>query len=208
MEYVLPLTGVVLAHLLATISPGPSFILVSRIGMTRSRRHGLLAACGMGIGAAIWATAALFGLAAVLEQHGEIHALLRLGGALFLGILAISLWRGASRPQPPVVANPPGSADLMQAFRTALLVQLTNPKVMVFFGSIFVSLLPQGLPAWMSAAVITLILVNETAWYAIVATAFSTAGPRLVYQRVRAPLDRVLAGVFAALAVKLVLDRT
>ena len=48
---------------------------------------------------------------------------------------------------------------------------LGNPKIMVFFGSIFLSLLPQNLPAWMDAAVLAIVAVNEFACSVIVAVA-------------------------------------
>ena len=48
-----------------------------------------------------------------------------------------------------------------QGFLRALLLQLSNPKIMVFFGSIFLSVLPQGFRRWMDAAVLAIVAVNE-----------------------------------------------
>ncbi|MGH6720017.1 MAG: LysE family translocator [Alphaproteobacteria bacterium] len=208
MEYALPLAGVALAHLLAAISPGPSFMLVSRVAVAGSRRQGLVAALAMGVGAATWAAAALLGLAVVFARFEVVYAALRVAGGLYLVVLAVLLWRGAGKDtRPPDAGALPDGPGLGRVFRQALLTQLANPKVAVFFGGIFVTLLPQGWPGWVAAAAIAIVLLDETLWYAVVATAFSTAGPRRVYQRVRPTLDRVLAGVLAGLGAKLILDR-
>jgi threonine/homoserine/homoserine lactone efflux protein len=45
-----------------------------------------------------------------------------------------------------------GARQRLAGLRARLLLQLSNPKIMVFFGSIFLSILPQDLPAWMQAA--------------------------------------------------------
>jgi threonine/homoserine/homoserine lactone efflux protein len=46
VDYLLPLAGIALAHQLAAMSPGPSFVLVTRASAALSRRHGLAAALG------------------------------------------------------------------------------------------------------------------------------------------------------------------
>ena len=75
-----------------------------------------------------------------------------------------SRWRGALRPTG------------WQGFLRALLLQLSNPKIMVFFGSIFLSLLPQNLPVWMDATVLAIVALNEFTWFALLALLFS-GGP-------------------------------
>ena len=50
-----------------------------------------------------------------------------------------------------------------------LLLPLGNPMIMVFFGSIFLSLLPGDLPGWMQAAVLAIVAFKEFAWFAQVA---------------------------------------
>ena len=54
--------------LLGAVSPGPSFIVVSRIAISRSRTDGVMAAIGMGIGGFVFATIAVAGLTAILLQ--------------------------------------------------------------------------------------------------------------------------------------------
>ena len=140
-------------HLLAVASPGPSTVLVIQTAAVAGRRGGLLAAFAMMVGAMIWAVAALFGLQALFAHFDWLYVAFRIAGALYLIYLAVMLWRHAGDPLPDVTVTGKRLTG-WQGFFRALLLQLSNPKIMVFFGSIFLSLLPPGLPAWMDGAVL------------------------------------------------------
>ena len=63
------------------MSPGPSFVLVVRTSAAVSRRDGLAAALGMGIGGLSFALLALAGLQALLMQVSWLYLILKLAGA-------------------------------------------------------------------------------------------------------------------------------
>src|SRR5262249_56685194 len=83
---------------LGVVSPGPSFVLVVRTALAVSRRAGLAAALGMGIGGVMFAGLALLGLHAVLMQAGWLYLAVKLIGAAYLLHLAVGLWRGGGVP--------------------------------------------------------------------------------------------------------------
>ncbi|MGO6906141.1 LysE family transporter, partial [Rhizobium ruizarguesonis] len=60
--------SIVAALAVGAMSPGPSFVVVSRIAISRSRLDGLAAAFGMGAGGVVFAVLALAGLTALLSQ--------------------------------------------------------------------------------------------------------------------------------------------
>jgi threonine/homoserine/homoserine lactone efflux protein len=98
------------------------------------------------------------------------------------------------------------SGGAWQGFTKALVLQLSNPKVMVFMGSIFVSLLPAQPPAWMDATVLTIVAINEFSWFALLTLLFSGETARAFYRRTKLWLDRLMGGVLGALGLKLALD--
>jgi threonine/homoserine/homoserine lactone efflux protein len=205
MDYGLILVGLAVVHLLAAVSPGPSFVLVVQTAATAGRRAGLLAAFAMMVGALLWATAALFGLQALFAHFEWLYVAFRIAGALYLIYLAVMLWRHARDPLPEIPVGSARRASGWQGFLRALLLQLSNPKIMVFFGSIFLSLLPQGMPTWMDAAVLTIVGFNEFTWFALLALLFSSGGARAFYRRIKVSLDRVMGGVLGMLGLRLVL---
>jgi threonine/homoserine/homoserine lactone efflux protein len=203
VDYVVALLGLALVHLLAVASPGPSTVLVIQTAAVAGRRGGLLAALAMMAGALLWAAAALFGLQALFARFDWLYLAFRIGGAIYLFYLAAQLWRHARDPLPEI---PVGRAIRMtgwQGFLRALLLQLSNPKIMVFFGSIFLSLLPQNLPAWMDATVLAIVAVNEFTWFALLALLFSGGPARAFYRRAKVWLDRFMGGALALLGLRL-----
>ena len=51
--------AVALLHLMAAISPGPAVLMAARTGVTEGMRTGMFLAFGIGLGAVVWAAAAL-----------------------------------------------------------------------------------------------------------------------------------------------------
>lgn len=208
MDYALPLFGFALAHLLACASPGPSFVFITHTAVARSRGAGVLASLAMAVGALVWAAGALYGLQALMAQIAWLEIGIRLAGAAYLIWLGFHLLR--SRPGPVVVEMPasePVKGGGMRLFLRALVLQMSNPKVMVFFGSIFVALLPPEAPHWVFLAALAIVFVNEFLWYAALSLLFSTRGAKRVFDRWRVWIDRVTGGFLTLLGIRLALDR-
>lgn len=195
-----------LVQLLAVMSPGPSFILTAQLAASRSRADGVMAALGMGVGTLVWAAAVMLGLQVLLQEFAWAYTVLRIVGGVFLLYVAWNIWRHAAAPLEVSRGQGGEQSDLARSFRLGLWTQLSNPKVAVFFGSIFVALLPREVPDWMVASLLGIVFLNEFVWYALVATVFSTRGPRSVYLRFKLWIDRLTAIFLAALGVKLILD--
>jgi threonine/homoserine/homoserine lactone efflux protein len=206
MELPLVVVAILGAILIGAMSPGPSFVLVARTAVAVSRSDGIAAALGMGLGGLIFAAAALLGLHVVLTSVPSLDLGLKIAGAIYLAWLAVQLWRGASAPL--AVADMPSdrTSSARRSFALGLATQLSNPKTAVAYASIFTALLPAEQPAWLAAVVLPAIFAIETGWYAIVAIAFSAAGPRRGYLRSKRWIDRAAGGVMGLLAAKLISD--
>lgn len=204
MDAVVALLGLAVVHLLAVASPGPSTVLVVQTAAVAGRRGGLIAAFAMALGALAWAAAALYGLQALFAHFTWLYRVFQVAGGLFLIYLAVMMWRHARDPLPEIEAVTRGSD--WQIFTRALLLQLGNPKIMVFFGSIFLSVLPADMPAWMEAAVLALVAFDEFIWFALLALTFSGNTARAFYRRAKVWLDRIMGGALALLGLRLALS--
>lgn len=199
------LLSVMAVHLAAAISPGPAFVVALRVAARDGARAALFLAVGLGFGAVAWAAAALLGLTALFALFPELLVALRIGGALFLLFIAWMIWRGADRPMPQALsATGPARSDL-SALRLGFLTQIANPKAAVFFGAVFIGLVPPGLDAGGIALLLGAILSVEMTWYALVAILFSRGPTRSAYGRMKSTLERVLGGTLAALGIKIAL---
>lgn len=186
----------------AAISPGPAVLMSARTGLTEGFRTGLMLAMGIGAGAVVWASAAMFGLNFLFAVAPALLWALKIGGAAYLIWMAIGLWRDASTPLMTEDSRPlPRSA--LSAFRLGLFTQLANPKPAVMFSAIFLGTVPQGTPLWVYAALLALIFTAETAWNSLVARIFSLDRTRARYISLKTLIDRSFGGLLALLGIKI-----
>lgn len=194
--------AVALLHLMAAISPGPAVLMSARTGVTEGMRTGAFLAMGIGVGGVIWASAALFGLAIVFQAAPALLWALKIAGGLYLIHMAWGMWRDADQPLDMAdTGRPPRSAA--SAFRLGLYTQLANPKPAVLFSAIFVGTVPQGTPAWVIAALLTVVFLNETIWNTIVARIFSFDRSKAAYISLKSIIDRSFGGLLALLGLKI-----
>ena len=206
MDASIALLSILGALTIGAMSPGPSFVLVARTSIAVSRRAGLAAALGMGVGGVTFAALALLGLHTLLSQVGWLYLGLKLAGGLYLVYLAVRIWRGAAEPitVPDGAEGQPGG--FTRSFLYALATQLSNPKTAIVYGSIFAALLPATPPVWVLLTLPPAVFLIEAGWYAIVAVAFSAGRPRAAYLRSKTWIDRLAASVIGALGLRLVFE--
>ena len=70
----------------------------ARTGLTEGMRTGFLLSLGIGAGAVVWASAAMFGLNLVFAVAPALLWALKIGGAAYLLWMAWQLWQGATSP--------------------------------------------------------------------------------------------------------------
>jgi threonine/homoserine/homoserine lactone efflux protein len=186
-------------QLLAVISPGPSFLITARTAVAQSRADGLKVALGLGAGTVIWSSAALLGLNAVFHAVPVLFMGMKIAGALFLLYIAYMIFRHAAEP----LKIESGGERLANPVLKGFLTQISNPKVAVFFGSVFIAMLPANVPLWMTFTLIAMVTFNEVCWYSIVALFFGAGPVRSFYLRAKAWIDRVTGLFLGALGLRL-----
>jgi len=207
MDALLPLLSITAALAVGAVSPGPSFVLVARTAVAASRRDGIATALGMGVGAAIFALAALLGLHALFTAVPWVYTALKIAGGLYLIYLAYRIWRGAKQPLTTTadVANgaPASGTNVTRAFLIGLGTQLSNPKTAIVFSSVFAALLPQKPPASFYIALPLIAFAIDATWYTVVASTLSSPKSRTAYLRYKTHVDRAAGGIMGALGVRL-----
>ena len=191
-----------LTLLAAMASPGPAFLLVLRNSIVDGQRAGILTGMGLGIVAALWTGAALLGLAAIFEVVPWLYAAMKLAGALYLIWLALGMWRGAAEP---LALDAPRRAG--RGFRQGLLVNLSNPKSVLFAGAVIVVIFPAGLSVTGSLLIVANHLIVELLVYSAMALGLASPPARAAYLRLKLWADRIAAGIMGALGLRLLIER-
>lgn len=91
MEYLLPPATLAVTQLLGVMSPGQSFLVVSRTALADGRAAALVVALGMGLGTIVWATGAVVGLSVLFGQAAWLYLFLKIGAGFYLLFLALNL---------------------------------------------------------------------------------------------------------------------
>ncbi|MDQ2092689.1 LysE family translocator [Rhodalgimonas zhirmunskyi] len=193
-----------LTLLAAMASPGPAMLLAIRATLTGGRATGIATGLGLATMAAGWTAMALIGLDTLFRLFPWAYLAMKLAGAAYLLWIAFHMWRDARTPlDPGQTAAPPKR----HAFRSGLLVNLANPKSVLFAASVLVVIFPGGLSlADKSLIVLNHLLVEVTA-YAAFALLLSTKPARDGYLRLKPLFDRLAAAILAALGLRLLLGR-
>ena len=192
-------------HLAAAISPGQAFVLAVRTAAAEGFRPALGLALGFGIGAFLWAATALLGLSLMLDTVPVLFTVLKVAGGLFLLYLAVRIWRHAPDPL-PVIDPSAAPRGLGSAVRLGLFGMLANPKPAIFFGAVFVGLVPATALPWEKAVVLLNIFWVEAAWYVVVARVFSLPRARAAYGRLKTAVDRGLGLALGTLGLRFVIS--
>jgi threonine/homoserine/homoserine lactone efflux protein len=207
MELAVAVLSVAGAITLGAMSPGPSFVMVARTALSVSRRDGIAAALGMGVGGALFALAALLGLHLVLASVPALYAAVKLFGGGYLIYLGCRIWGNAGVPLAAVESEPaerPGA--WWRSLFLGLGTQLSNPKTAIVYASVFIALLPREAPLWVVVTLPLTVFCIEAGWYSVVALALSARAPRALYRRSKRWIDRTAGGVMLLLGVKLLAD--
>ena len=201
-----------LAHLLAFnitllaafLSPGPAMLYALRNTLRGGLGLGIATGCGLALVAAGWTLAAFLGLQAVFVLVPWAYGALKLAGAAYLIWLAWHIWRDAGATLTDLPERPTGRVAL-RAFGMGILVNLANPKSVLFAAAVLVVIFPAGLPPAQVALIVTNHLLLEVTGYALIALVLSRPAARAAYLGARRWLDRGAALVLGALGARLAL---
>lgn len=195
MHEITLLTALAGAFIVLIISPGPNFLVITQLSFSQSRQQGICAGLGVASGSIIWALLACTGLGLVFQQLPWAQpALQLLGGAYLIWLGSKSLGSAGAQPKPRNL-NELGIGSLGRAYRFGLLTNMTNPKALVFYTSVFTTVSTPGLPMWVRTAGVSIIAVLAISWFVLLATLFSIPAVQARYQRMKKAID-IITGLF------------
>jgi threonine/homoserine/homoserine lactone efflux protein len=200
----MPSSGTLIAFSFAALAlillPGPGMLLLLARGIGSGRRPAVFSAAGLETGTATYVVATAIGLSAVLASSALAFSVVRFAGAAYLVVIGASTLFGRREPQ---ISSLRSVLSPGRAYRQALLIGVTNPKIAIFFLAFF----PQFVdPRRGSTVTQVLVLGAEFVTLALavdlcVASAAGTVGGWLSRRPSLARRQRYLTGsIYLALA--------
>lgn len=146
----------VLAVTILMLIPGPNVALIVANSVSYGPRYGLLTVAGTSSAMVVQLGLTVLGMTELLGTLGAWFEWIRWIGVAYLVYLGIAQWRA-----PPVnlaaVAAEPKSARAM--YTRALLVSLTNPKTLFFYGAFFPQFVVAGRDVGAQVAILSLVFL-------------------------------------------------
>ena len=189
------------ALLVAIASPGPALLMAIRTTLSGGRTAGVGVGVGLGLMAATWTLMALLGLGVVFELFPTVYVGARIVGAAYLLYLAYRIWKDASAPVEVRVEPAP------HAFRQGFLINLLNPKSVLFAAAVLVAVFPAGIDVVNSVLIVVNHFLVEIAFYTTLAFCLSTEAVAKRYLQAKAHVDRFASVVLGALGLRLLWSR-
>lgn len=191
--------------LVVVLIPGTGVIYTVSAGLARGRRASVFAALGCTLGIVPHLVATILGLAAVMHASALAFQVLKYVGVAYLFYVAYATWRDRSAF---AVEGAPSAASAVEWVVKALLLNILNPKLTIFF----LAFLPQFVQPGTAAPLADLLLLSAVFMamtfvvfvaYGFLAHAFRRAV--VDSPRVQGWLRRGFAAAFAGLGANLAL---
>jgi homoserine/homoserine lactone efflux protein len=142
----------VFAVILLMLIPGPNVALIVANSVAYGSRYGLLTVAGTSSAMVVQLALAAIGLNELLGTLGAWFEWVRWIGVAYLIYLGIAHWR-APPADLAVVRPQPKSARAI--YLRALLISLTNPKTLLFYGAFFPQFVSPAKDLWMQIALLS-----------------------------------------------------
>ena len=184
------------ATLLVSVFPGPGALLVSGTTLKVGLRAGFCVIAGLQLAILCHLGLVFLGVAALLAAQPLVFDLLAILGGLYLCWLGLQQWQGAGVP---TAVEAQAAGGVSRHVLAGLLVNLTNPKALLFLFALVPQFIERtqslGMQAVLIAATVCGVDIVIMGIYAILAQRY--AGVRPGRGMVR--LSRALGGVLISL---------
>jgi threonine/homoserine/homoserine lactone efflux protein len=202
--------AVSLAFLLTTLvvvaTPGTGAVYSIAAGLSRGAKAGAVAAIGCTLGVVPHMVAAITGLAAVLNASAVAFQAIKWLGVAYLLYLA---WQTVRDRGPLEADSDAGPVSSWRVIRTAVLINLLNPKLTIFFFAFLPQFVPAGSAngAWVMAWLSLVFMAVTLLVFALYGVFAATMRAQVISRPpVMAWLRRSFAATYVLLAGRLAFE--
>ncbi|MDE4539963.1 LysE family translocator [Pseudomonas sp. ITEM 17296] len=198
------LIAVALFTILAVISPGADFAMVTRSSYAQGRKAGLAAAVGIALGVQVHVLYTVLGIAVIISQSPSLFLFMKVVGAGYLIYLGYKSLTNTMRIRLDGIGQNTG-ASLWAALRTGFLTNALNPKTMLFVISAYTQVVQPGSPLALDFAYGAFMSFAHWVWFSLVAVFFSSTALRKAMIERQVMMDRVIGLALIGLGLAVVM---
>ncbi|WP_049934361.1 LysE family translocator [Halalkalicoccus jeotgali] len=187
------------------VSPGPDSIYTLTRSVSDGRSAGVMAALGSSAGSIVHTTGAVLGLSAVLQTSAVAFTVVKFVGAAYLVYLGIQTFR---KPDEFEISPESTSYTPTESFQSALLINVLNPKVAVFFLAFLPQFVQPGSSVTLQIFTFGVLFASLGFVYQAVLAVFSARARHVISERdlVQTLLRTASGSVLIGFGLKLALE--
>ena len=154
-----------LVCIIGAMSPGPSLALVIRNNITFNRLAGIMTSIGHGLGIAVYATMAVFGLGLILQTNQNLFLIIQILGLIFLFFLGILfIFQKKSKE----ITKENQNQNQINSFFQGFLIAVINPKILIWFTAIYSQFISIESNLIFNIILISTASIIDATWYIVV----------------------------------------
>ena len=202
------LLTICLLHFVAQLSPGPDVLLIAKSAASNTRLNTLKIIAGISAGIVVWVVLTLMGFTVLVEQFPWIQQVLMMVGGVFLAKMGLGMLNGGLKLLKQEVALD-SSEELEKPqnyFLQGLLTNLSNPKTLIYFSSVFSLALSSSAGSDLKTQLAFIIPIQTFLVFSLLMMIVSMPKIKVLYQRAGSYIDIISGGLFLAFAVWLWYD--
>lgn len=194
----------------AAVAPGPDFAMVVRQSVVFGRRAGLFTSLGIGSAILLHASYTLAGLGFLIAHSLVAFSVLKWVGCAYLVYVGVKTWAAPAPAMDGEDEAAPASTGVMsdrRAFALGFLTNALNPKAMLFFLSLFSTLVSPETPLAVQGLYALSMSALLVGWFALVTLFFTGRAVRDGLARFGRWFNRVTGALLICLGIRLALQR-
>lgn len=191
------------AHLLAVMSPGPDFVMITTRTLQSGKKAWFFVALGLWIGILGHSIFALFGLTYIIEQSIVIFTAIKIIGSLYLLWMAWHLLQSKKNIVEEITSDRKEFLSSWQNIKTGFLTNILNPKASLFFLAVFSQVVSPETWLFLKSLYASEMVLMTIVWFSLVAWTVDKKTVRTIYLRTKHWIDRSMGVVLAALGLRL-----
>ncbi|ENX00808.1 LysE family transporter [Acinetobacter schindleri] len=196
-------------HFIAQLSPGPDVLLIARSAASTTRANTLKIIAGISAGIVVWVVLTLAGFTVLIDQFPWIQQVLMIVGGAFLARMGWAMLKGGLQAfkqrhetsDDQIVMNEPKNY-----FTLGLLTNLSNPKTLIYFSSVFSLALSSSASDYLKSQLAVIIPLQTFLTFALLMLLISQPKIKVLYQRAGNYIDLISGVLFLIFAIWLWYD--
>ncbi len=199
------LLAVATITILAVISPGADFAMVTRNSILHGRSAGLLASLGIATGVQLHVFYTMVGVGVLIRSSPDLFSIIKFLGAIYLIYVGYKTF-STHAPTENIGVSDRSGMNFSAAFRSGFLTNALNPKTTLFVVSIYTQVIHPNTPLWVQVMYGLFMSFAHWIWFSLVCLLLSQENLRNRLLQRQAILNRGIGLVLASLGLMLSLS--